>query len=683
MQKKEKEFVQTEKRSRWVVASAFSVLVWCAWWYSRGGSQGLFITTCVLAGLAILLPRPLPSVTRWVVWTWVGVTVILFAANVARLMPPDNNAVYYDHIMDRVITAFYAVGVATLFFRMTGSGVSTIIISVLPMIMLTLSRADGVEAWLNGTWNALLVGFLFLATTCDQLSQVLRPRDFDQRPFPFWREIGLRYGLLAMMLVMGITLRYPVEQSVVFVQKQLLGLVTRSMRANNRSRDLSLTRRLPTHFDKRMRVVMLIQGSEVPGYLREAVYTDYQNGRWIIPKQTHALIARPNETGMGRKVTYPLLRTKQGDAATNNVWRVEVQAPRLLQAFCLPGHVQALTCEEKDYVTDDNGIVRSEQVIPERYEVVTLAGQLGPKAYPLPEGRSDATYLAIPPLLAGAVSNWITTCDGFVATIHPIEAGRLLERYFQSNFVYRIDAGFKRYPDPLLQFMEKREGFCVHFASAATLMLRAHGIPARVVSGFASFRYDPWLKRWVVREREGHSWVELWDKSQMQWFVMDPTPASGRPSAYGGAHVLRRALDFVITGWTRFIVWIKTANFLVILAEAGVWCFDLLYHFICTPLGWLMMLLVSGGLWWQHRRRLLRMSPEERYRLRLVQQMQRRMKKSVPVSLRRLETESWSGWLRRIEGKLPDETYQELQCCVEAYQCLRYRTVTEGAFPIH
>jgi hypothetical protein len=224
--------------------------------------------------------------------------------------------------------------------------------------------------------------------------------------------------------------------------------------------------------------------------------------------------------------------------------------------------------------------------------------------------------------------------------------------------------------------MEQREGFCVHFASAATLMLRAHGIPARVVAGFASFGYDPWLKRWVVREREGHSWVELWDESRKQWLVMDPTPASGRPSAYGGAHLFRRMLDYAITGWARLIVWIKTANFLVVIAEAGIWCFDLLYHFIRTPLGWLVILTVCGGLWWQHKRRLLRISPEERDRLRLIQQMNRQMKKRVPATLRRLETESWSGWLKRIEGKIPDEHYQDLRSCVEAYQCLRYRTRT-------
>lgn len=676
MGKTKKEFVKGAKRSRWVVASGFSVLAWSAWWYCRGGNQGLFIMTCVLAGVAFLLPRTLPTVTRWVVWTWVGITVILFAANVARLIPPENIAYYYDHILDRLITAFFAVGVSTLFFRLEGSGVSTILVSVLPMLMLILSRADVGDKLVSGAWSILMVGFLILATTFDQLSQLLRPIASDQRPIPFWREVGLRYGLLGLMLMIGLGLWSPVEQSIVFVQKQMLGLVTRSLRTNSSRGDLSLTQRLPKNFDKRMRLVMLIQGSEVPGYLREVVYMSYSSGRWILPKQSRELIPRPNESG-GRRVTYPLAPSMGPDVMPQNIWRFEVQAPALLQALCLPGQALAFSCEGKDYVTDDNGMVTSDNIIPAQYDVAVPLGQVATYAYPLPEGGTNLAYLALPPRLSGTISNWVASCDGLLATTNAVDAGRLVQRYFQNTFTYRLDVDLNGSSDPLIPFMEKREGFCVHFASAAALMLRARGVPARVVAGFASFGYDPWLKRWMVREREGHSWVELWDGEQKKWLLIDPTPPSGQPSAYGGAHLLRRLLDRALTGWSRLIVWLKTANFLVVIAEAGLWCFDLLYHVIRTPLGWGCMLAACGWMWWRRRRRQLRLTPQERYRLHLARQMHKHMKKSVPAALRRRESESWDGWLRRIEGKIPEATYQDLRVYVEAYQCRRYRTLTK------
>jgi hypothetical protein len=675
MGKTKKEFVKGEKRNRWVVLSAFSVLAWSAGWYCRGGNQGLFIVTCVLAGAAFLLPRTLPAVTRWVVWTWVGITVILFAANVARLIPPENNVYYYDHIMDRLITAFFAVGVSTLFFKLEGAGVSTILVSVLPMIMLVLSRAEVGDKLVSGTWSILMIGFLVLATTFDQLSQLLRPTAYDQRPIPFWREIGLRYGLLGLMLVIGLGLRSPVEQSIVFVQKQMLGLVTRSLRTNNRGGDLSLTQRLPKNFDTRMRLVMLIQGSEAPGYLREVVYMTYSSGRLVLPKQVHELIPSPNASGPGRRITYPLVPSSGLDEMPKNIWRFEVHAPLLLQGFCLPGHAQALTCEGRDYMTDHNGMVTSDNILPARYDVAVPVGQVATHAFPLPEAGTNLAYLALPPRLSGSISNWVASCDGLLATTHAVDAGKVLERYFHNSFTYRLDVNLTGSSDPLIPFMEKREGFCVHFASAAALMLRARGVPARVVAGFASFGYDPWLKRWTVREREAHSWVELWDGEQKQWLIIDPTPPAGQPSAYGGAHWLRRLLDRALTGWSRLLVWLKTANFLVLIADAGLWCFDLCYHLIRTPLGWGCMVVACGWMGWRRWRRQLRLTPHERYRLQLVREMHKRMKKSVPAALRRRESESWDTWLQRVEGKIPQDAYQELRVCVEAYQCLRYRTL--------
>jgi transglutaminase-like putative cysteine protease len=616
-------------------------------------------------------------VTRWVVWTWVGVMVILFAANVDRLMPPENVTYYYDHIMDRLITAFYAVGVATLFFKLSGRGVTTIMISVLPMLMLTLSRTEGRDEWLNGPWNVPLMGFLLLAITLDQVSQLLRPPEQDQRLIPFWREMGLRYGLLLMVVAVGLTLRQPLQGSVEFVQKQLLGLVTKSLRSNSKNSDLSLSRPFPKHFAERTRVMLLIQGREAPGYLREIAYTNYQHGRWLLPKQTKPLLLSAQEPASGKKGVYRLIPAQVEIAETNTLWKVEVLTPYLFSAISLPGHARSFSSEKREYVTDDNGIVTSETVVPDRYEVATPEQRVANKAYPLPSTSDKGVYLYIPSELTNAVQGWITRCDGFAETQPSLEAARTLERYFQHNFTYNLDANLKGKTDPLIMFMEKREGFCIHFASAAVLMLRGRGIPARVVAGFVSFGYDPWLKRWVVRERERHAWVELWDETEQRWLLLDPTPLAGRPSASGEVNLFRRLLDVASASWKRFIFWLRSANFLLVLAEAGLWCFELFCHFLRSPLGWGTLVLAFAGLWWRRRRRFLRLSPEERERLRMRKQMDRRMKKSVPAALRRRESESWDGWLRRIEGKIPEATYQDLRVYVEAYQCRRYRTLTK------
>jgi len=663
-----------EHRNRWIVATAALLMAWPAWWYCRGGSQGLFIMTLVLAGIAILLPFALPRLTRWVIWSWVGVTVILFAANVARLMPPEQATFYYEHIFDRLITAFYAVGVTSLFFRIATTGVSTIIISVLPMLMLTLSRSDGNAEWLNGQWNIPLVGFVVLAVTLDQVSQLLRKPEENQPPAPFWREMVWRYGLLFFMVLLVVTLRKPVEQSVVFVQKQVLGLVTRAIRSNSRDTELSLSRSFPRDFGHRTRTLMVIEGEDPPGYLREVVYTNYQQGSWLLAKQTKPLLLSSSADAVGRRGNYRLVPEQMGQLLSNKLWKVEVLAPHLLNGLPLPGHAQMMTIDKRDYTMDDNGVIASENILPERYEVWLPLQRVSNKAFPLPLETEFDAYLAIPSGLTNAVQQWVAQCEGFSETTEPVLAARILERYFQHHFAYNLEFRVKGRKDPLVYFMEQREGFCIHFASAAALMLRARGIPTRMISGFASFGYDSWLARWVVRERERHAWIEFWDESKKQWFLLDPTPLDGRPASHNSVSLVRRCIDFLATTWKRFIFWLKTANFLLVIAEAGIWCFELVLHFLRTPLGWAILLLAFGGVWWRRRLRFLRLSAEERYKHLLVKRMQRSIRRKIPAALRRLASESWDGWLVRLHGKIPEQTYQEVAAEVEAYQQLRYRT---------
>src|SRR5690606_8612744 len=53
------------------------------------------------------------------------------------------------------------------------------------------------------------------------------------------------------------------------------------------------------------------------------------------------------------------------------------------------------------------------------------------------------------------------------------------------------------------------QGYCDYFASAMAVMLRSVGVPARVVSGYQSGDKDPETGRYVVREANAHTWVEV------------------------------------------------------------------------------------------------------------------------------------------------------------------------------
>ena len=69
-----------------------------------------------------------------------------------------------------------------------------------------------------------------------------------------------------------------------------------------------------------------------------------------------------------------------------------------------------------------------------------------------------------------------------------------------------------------------RRGFCGHFASAFTSMMRAAGLPARVVAGYQGGDWNPVGGYLIVRQSHAHAWSEVWLAGR-GWTRVDPTAA--------------------------------------------------------------------------------------------------------------------------------------------------------------
>ncbi|MGH7903198.1 MAG: transglutaminase domain-containing protein, partial [Candidatus Dormibacteraceae bacterium] len=83
--------------------------------------------------------------------------------------------------------------------------------------------------------------------------------------------------------------------------------------------------------------------------------------------------------------------------------------------------------------------------------------------------------------------------------------------------------------DRLLYFLNtSRTGYCEYFATAMGDLLRSVGIPARLVNGYGPGKYDHKLKRYVVRESDAHTWVEVYFPGY-GWIPFEPTPQPGYP----------------------------------------------------------------------------------------------------------------------------------------------------------
>lgn len=100
----------------------------------------------------------------------------------------------------------------------------------------------------------------------------------------------------------------------------------------------------------------------------------------------------------------------------------------------------------------------------------------------------------------------------------------ILSMYNEEEFVYTLRP-------PILQgdvvdkfLFESRRGFCEHYASSFALLMRAAGIPARVVTGYQGGEFNRVGGYLIVRQSDAHAWTEVWIAGR-GWVRVDPTAA--------------------------------------------------------------------------------------------------------------------------------------------------------------
>ncbi len=102
--------------------------------------------------------------------------------------------------------------------------------------------------------------------------------------------------------------------------------------------------------------------------------------------------------------------------------------------------------------------------------------------------------------------------------------GAVLNMYRNQEFVYTLQP-------PALQgdlvdafLFESRRGFCEHYAGSFALLMRAAGIPSRIVAGYQGGEYNQVGNYLIVRQSDAHAWTEVWIENR-GWIRIDPTAA--------------------------------------------------------------------------------------------------------------------------------------------------------------
>lgn len=166
----------------------------------------------------------------------------------------------------------------------------------------------------------------------------------------------------------------------------------------------------------------------------------------------------------------------------------------------------------------------------------------------------------------------------------------VLSSFRNENYVYTLSP-------PLLgrnavdEFLfDTRRGFCEHYASAFTFLMRAAGIPARVVTGYQGGLVNPVGDYVLIRQADAHAWTEVWLRGS-GWIRIDPTAAvsparvergiaSALPSSdtlplfvrgnYRFLQRLRLTFDSVTYAWNQWVLGYNPERQRLLLSRIGL-----------------------------------------------------------------------------------------------------------------
>lgn len=220
----------------------------------------------------------------------------------------------------------------------------------------------------------------------------------------------------------------------------------------------------------------------------------------------------------------PAAPMRPGNAGWDYVVELEPTDGRQLVALDLPTRVP----ESAELSLDYGLFVRRPLVALTRWRMHSappavfepqLRTTLRQIALALPEGYNPRT-LAL-------ARQWRSEVERDPRILGPAKDAAIAQRAMR---MIRSDFGYTL-ATPLLgrnsvdEFLfEQKAGYCEHFSSAFVVLMRAAGIPARVVTGYVGGYRNPLGNYWQVRRSDAHAWAEVWLAGR-GWVRMDPTAA--------------------------------------------------------------------------------------------------------------------------------------------------------------
>jgi transglutaminase-like putative cysteine protease len=396
---------------------------------------------------------------------------------------------------------------------------------------------------------ALALGLAAATLALAALLRIAESESGETRPLPPLQ----RFGRIGRLAVVGLPLALAAFWLFPRMAAPLWGVPERAMARTGLSDDMAPGEWIDLLNDDRTALRVQFSGQAPPTsrmYWRGPVLWNYDGRRWTQARWMRGIAPPPVTPGPAR-------------------WDYQVELEptdnRQLVALELPVAAPAGAHLSLDYgLYSERPLTaltrwRLRSAPPARFQPA-LGKVLRQAALALPPGFDPRTL---------AMARQWRTEAGTPSPASDMAIAQRAMRLFHDDFAYTLATPLagRNAVDEFL--FDTRAGFCEHFASSFVVLMRAAGVPARVVTGYVGGYRNPIGGYWLVRNSDAHAWAEIWLAGR-GWVRMDPTaavaperiydtiadraPGAGAFGALGGITPVLDVGDWLRRGWNDFVL---------------------------------------------------------------------------------------------------------------------------------
>ena len=234
-------------------------------------------------------------------------------------------------------------------------------------------------------------------------------------------------------------------------------------------------------------------------YWRGPVFWAFDGRTWTAPEKQRRVMKNITLENPTSPIEYTITLEPH-----NNYWLFALDQPAMIpDSGLLSTEMQLVARNPVNHLT--------------RYELTSYLEYSLPWITWLPPER----YLQVPPESVPRARQFMQT----LLQQTPDKVGvvnAVLQRFRNGQYFYTRQPP-QLFGDPTDAFLfDSQRGFCEHYASSFTVLMRLAGIPARVVTGYHGGEMNPLSNYMIVRQSDAHAWSEIYLEGQ-GWLRVDPT----------------------------------------------------------------------------------------------------------------------------------------------------------------